>query len=177
MDTVSLRVASKLIRDFSIFSVSKVLRSSPWARCSTVASKIYQFTDVLALRLFRWTMYCVMLFSLLSSCSVIGPCGCWVSAIKLRTELFVCRYLAFQKQYFTRRHVSACVLSQDMLAGFCWRWNSNTHLPDGYPQDTRIQYPSGGIGTHLAHELEFGAPPNCVVLDFFPVTDITSFRT
>jgi hypothetical protein len=46
MDTVSLRFPSKLIRDSSIFSVSKVLRSSPSARCSTVANKIYQFMDV-----------------------------------------------------------------------------------------------------------------------------------
>jgi hypothetical protein len=46
MDTVSLRVPSKFIMDFSIFSVSKVLRSSPAARCSTVANKIYQFIDV-----------------------------------------------------------------------------------------------------------------------------------
>jgi hypothetical protein len=46
MDTVILRVPSKLIRDFSIFSISKALRSSPSARCSTVANNIYQFMDV-----------------------------------------------------------------------------------------------------------------------------------
>jgi hypothetical protein len=43
--TVSLRVPWKLIRIFSIFNVSKALRSSPsW--CSTVANNIYQFMDV-----------------------------------------------------------------------------------------------------------------------------------
>jgi hypothetical protein len=46
VDTVSLGVPSKLIRDFSIFSVSKAQRSSPSARCSTVVNKIYQFMDV-----------------------------------------------------------------------------------------------------------------------------------
>jgi hypothetical protein len=60
-----------------------------------------RFTNLwifLALRLFRWTMYCVMLFSLLFCflkyfyCSFvftpvlaeIGPSSCWVSTIKLR---------------------------------------------------------------------------------------------
>jgi hypothetical protein len=38
LDTVNLRVPSKLIRDFSIFSVSKALRSSPSARCWTAAN-------------------------------------------------------------------------------------------------------------------------------------------
>jgi len=46
---------------------------------------------------------------------------------------------------------------------------SVTHLPDGHPQNTRIQYPGRGIGAHLADKLEFGTPPNRVVLDFFPV--------
>jgi hypothetical protein len=46
LDTVSIRVPSKLIRDFSIFSVSKALSSSPSARCATVANKVYQFMDI-----------------------------------------------------------------------------------------------------------------------------------
>jgi hypothetical protein len=60
----SLRVPSKLIRDFSISNVSTPLRSSPSARCSTVANKIYRFMDVLVLRLFRLMIYCIMLCSL-----------------------------------------------------------------------------------------------------------------
>jgi hypothetical protein len=40
-----LRIPSKLIRDFSIFSVSKALKSSPSARFSTVANKFYPFMD------------------------------------------------------------------------------------------------------------------------------------
>jgi hypothetical protein len=43
LDTVNLRVPSKLIRDFSIFSVSKALKSSPSARCSTAANKVYEY--------------------------------------------------------------------------------------------------------------------------------------
>jgi hypothetical protein len=62
MYAVSLRVPSKLIRDFSIFSVIKAIGSSSSARCSTVANSIYQFMDVL----FRWMIYCVMPFSLIS---------------------------------------------------------------------------------------------------------------
>jgi hypothetical protein len=46
MDTVSLCVPSKLIRDFYIFSVSKALRPNPSARSSTVANNIHQFMDV-----------------------------------------------------------------------------------------------------------------------------------
>jgi hypothetical protein len=46
MDTISLLVPSKFIRDFSIFSVIKAMRSSPSARCSTVANKMYQFMEV-----------------------------------------------------------------------------------------------------------------------------------
>jgi hypothetical protein len=46
MDTVILRVPSKIIRDFSILTVNKALRSSPSARCSTMANKMYQFVDV-----------------------------------------------------------------------------------------------------------------------------------
>jgi hypothetical protein len=46
MDTVSLLVPSKLVRDFSVFSDSKALGSSHSAGCSTVANKIYQFMDV-----------------------------------------------------------------------------------------------------------------------------------
>jgi hypothetical protein len=46
MNTVSIRVPSTLIRDFSIFSVSKALRSSPSARLQTVANNVYQFMDV-----------------------------------------------------------------------------------------------------------------------------------
>jgi hypothetical protein len=45
MGNVSLRVPSKLIKNFAIFSVSKALRSSPSARCSTMANTIYQFMD------------------------------------------------------------------------------------------------------------------------------------
>lgn len=43
MDTVNLRVPSKLIRDFSIFSVSKVL---------------IMLLTFLVLRLFRWVVLC-----------------------------------------------------------------------------------------------------------------------
>jgi hypothetical protein len=46
LDTVSLRVPYKLIRAFSIFSVSKALRSTPPARCSTMGNKVYQFMDI-----------------------------------------------------------------------------------------------------------------------------------
>jgi hypothetical protein len=46
LDTVILRVCYKLIRDFSIFSVSKALRSSPSARHSTAANKVYQFMNI-----------------------------------------------------------------------------------------------------------------------------------
>jgi hypothetical protein len=46
LDTVSLRVPSKLIRDFSVFNVSKALRSSPSARCSTAANEVYQFMSI-----------------------------------------------------------------------------------------------------------------------------------
>jgi hypothetical protein len=64
--TASLfRIPSKLIRDFSIFSVSRALKSSPSARFSTVANKFTHLWIFLALRLFRWTIYCVMLVSLL----------------------------------------------------------------------------------------------------------------
>jgi hypothetical protein len=52
MDAISLRVPSKRIRDFSIFSGSKALRYIPSARCSIVASNIYQVMDVLVLKLF-----------------------------------------------------------------------------------------------------------------------------
>jgi hypothetical protein len=51
MDTVSLLVPSKFIRDFSIFSVIKAMRSSPSARCSTVANKMYQFMEVFSTNL------------------------------------------------------------------------------------------------------------------------------
>jgi hypothetical protein len=46
MDTVSLQVPSKLIRDFFIFSVSKTFSYSTSARCLTMANNIYQFMDV-----------------------------------------------------------------------------------------------------------------------------------
>jgi hypothetical protein len=46
LDTVSLRIPSNLIRDFSIFSVSKASRSSPSARCLTTANKVYQFMNI-----------------------------------------------------------------------------------------------------------------------------------
>jgi hypothetical protein len=49
--TLSLRVPSKLIRDFSIFSVRKSLRSSPSVSFSTVANNIYQFIDVISTKL------------------------------------------------------------------------------------------------------------------------------
>jgi hypothetical protein len=64
MDTVNIHVPSKLIRDFSIFSVSKALRSSASARCTTVANIIYRFMMFLVLRLFRW-MICVLILSVL----------------------------------------------------------------------------------------------------------------
>jgi hypothetical protein len=63
MDTVSFRVPSKLIRDFSYFSVSKAVRSNPSARCSTVGNNTNHYMDVLVL--FHCMIYCVMLFSLL----------------------------------------------------------------------------------------------------------------
>jgi hypothetical protein len=50
LDTVSLQVSSKLIKGYSIFSVSKALRSSPSARCSTMVNKVYQFMNILALK-------------------------------------------------------------------------------------------------------------------------------
>jgi hypothetical protein len=50
LDTVSLRVRSKLIRDFSICSC-KALRSSPSARCSTVANKVYQFMGIFSTKI------------------------------------------------------------------------------------------------------------------------------
>jgi hypothetical protein len=43
LDTVSFRIPSKLIADFTIFSVSKALRSSSSGRCSTAANKVYQY--------------------------------------------------------------------------------------------------------------------------------------
>jgi hypothetical protein len=46
MDTVNLCVPYKLIRIFSVCSVSKALRSSPSARCSTCANNIYKVMDV-----------------------------------------------------------------------------------------------------------------------------------
>jgi hypothetical protein len=49
--TLSIRVPSKLIRDFSIFSVSKALSSSPSARCSIVANKVYQFMDIFSAKI------------------------------------------------------------------------------------------------------------------------------
>jgi hypothetical protein len=69
MDTVSLLVPSKLVRDFSVFSVSKALRSSHSAGCSTVANNINLWM-FLVLRLFRWIFivfcylayYCVLLY-------------------------------------------------------------------------------------------------------------------
>jgi hypothetical protein len=46
LDTVSIRLPSKLIGDFFIFNVSKALSSSPSTRCSTLANKVYKFMDI-----------------------------------------------------------------------------------------------------------------------------------
>jgi hypothetical protein len=76
MDTANLRVPSKLIRDFSIFSVSKVLRSNNLARCSTLANNIYQVIDLFSTKtvslggfvLCYLSYYCVLLYFYSSFC-------------------------------------------------------------------------------------------------------------
>jgi hypothetical protein len=69
LDTVSLRVPSKLIRDFSIFSVSKALRSSPSARCSTVANKVDQLMDIFSTK----TMQIFWTFKIMFPSMTISP--------------------------------------------------------------------------------------------------------
>jgi len=70
MDTVNLRVPSKLIRDFSILMLAKrwdlvlQLDARPWP------IRFINLLMFLVLRLFRWMICCVMLFSLLL-CSFI----------------------------------------------------------------------------------------------------------
>jgi hypothetical protein len=46
MDTVSLCILTKLIRDFSIFTVSNNISCSPSAKCVNIANNICQFLCV-----------------------------------------------------------------------------------------------------------------------------------
>jgi hypothetical protein len=46
MNTVSLRILTKLIRDFSMLTVSNSVTFSPSARCVNAANRICQFLDV-----------------------------------------------------------------------------------------------------------------------------------
>jgi hypothetical protein len=46
MDTISIRVPTRQIREFSTFSVSSALRHSPSARCAIVANDICRFLDI-----------------------------------------------------------------------------------------------------------------------------------
>jgi hypothetical protein len=46
MDTVDIRVPTRQIRDFSTFSVSSALRSSPSPRCVIAANEICRFLDI-----------------------------------------------------------------------------------------------------------------------------------
>jgi hypothetical protein len=48
MDTVGIRMSTRQIREFSTFSVSKVLRNSPSARCVIPSCDIRRFSRYLA---------------------------------------------------------------------------------------------------------------------------------